>query len=172
MTVSSDGAVVLFCSRDALNLALGEDEQLALSFYRASTLLVTERLKNTNQKISGEISKSVKMATRLIEQVSTAGNLGQTQDPLQSVGSTIVSSMTDIVKSLLVMKKSNRAVDQTEISRLADKAKGFYYSDFPVFQSVSKQLKVIGQHLDNVNLILSHQQVLEVEEAMSLDDLS
>lgn len=172
VTVSSDGAEVLFCSRDALNLALGEDEQLALSFYRASTLLVTERLKNTNQKISGEISKSIKMATRLIEQVSTAGNLGQTQDPLQSVGSTIVSSMTDIVKSLLVMKKSNRAVDQTEISRLADKAKDFYYSDFPVFQSVSKQLKVIGQHLDNVNLILSHQQVLEVEEAMSLDDLS
>ena len=65
VTVSSDGAEVLFCSRDALNRALGEDEQLALSFYRASTLLVIERLKNTNQKISGEISKSVRMATRL-----------------------------------------------------------------------------------------------------------
>ena len=172
VTVSSDGAEVLFCSRDALNRALGEDEELALSFYRASTLLVIERLKNTNQKISGEISKSVRMATRLIEEVSTAGNLGQTQDQLQSVGSTIVSNMTDIVKSLLVMKESNRAVDPAEISRLADKAKDFYYSDFPVFQSMSKQLKVIGQHLDNVNLIRSHQQVLEVEEDMSLDDLS
>jgi len=172
VTVSSGEAEVLFCSRDALNLALGEDDELALSFYRASTLLVVERLKNTNQKISGEISKSVKMAARLIEEVSTAGNLGQTQDQLHTVGSTIVSSMTDIVKSLLVMKESNRAVDPVEISRLADKAKEFYYSDFPVFQSVSSQLKLIGQHLDNVNLILSHEQVQEVDEDMSLDDLS
>ena len=112
------------------------------------------------------------MATRLIEEVSTAGNLGQTQDQLQSVGSTIVFNMTDIVKSLLIMKESNRAVDPTEISQLADKEKDFYYSDFPVFQSMSKQLKVIGQHLDNVNLILSHEQVQEVEEDMSLDDLA
>ncbi|HIE86825.1 MAG: hypothetical protein ABGY43_20300 [bacterium] len=70
------------------------------------------------------------MATRLIEEVSTAGNLGQTQDQLQSVGSTIVSSMTDIVKSLLVMKESNPVVDPTEISRLADKVKDFYYTDY------------------------------------------
>ena len=80
--------------------------------------------------------------------------------------------MTDIVKSLMVLKESNRAVDPAEIARLADKAKDVYYSDFHVFEKVSKQLQVIGQHLDNVNLILSHQPVLEVEEDMSLDDLS
>jgi CRP-like cAMP-binding protein len=172
VAVSSDTAELLFCPRDALNLALSVDEKLAASFYRGSTIMVTERLKNTNRKISGEISKSINTATRLIEEVSTAGDLGQTQDELLNVGSSIVSSMTDIVKSLLVLKESNRAVDPVEIARLADKAKDIYYSDFHVFEKVSKQLKVIGQHLDNVNLILSHQPVLEVEEDMSLDDLS
>ena len=40
--------------------------------------------------------------------------------------------MTDIVKSLLVVKESNRVVGPTEISRLADKVKDFYYSDFSI----------------------------------------
>ena len=170
--VSSATAEMLFCPRDSLNLALTVDEALAASFYRGATLMVTDRLKNTTQKISGEISKSISTATRLIEEVSTAGDLGHTQDELLNVGSSIVSSMTDIVKSLLVLKESNREVDPAEIARLADKAKEVYYADFHVFEKVSKQLKVIGQHLDNVNRILSHQPVQAVEEDMDLDDLS
>lgn len=170
VTVSSDSAELLFCPRDALNLALQVDEKLAAGFYRGSTLMVADRLKNTNKKISGEISKSIKMATSLIEEISSAGDLGVAQGELESVGSQIVSGMTDIVKSLMVMKESNRAIQPMEITRLADKAKDIYYSDFQVFDRVNKQLNAMGQHLDNVNRILSNQDTLEVDEDMSLHD--
>ena len=172
VTVSSDNAEILFCPRDALNLALQLNEKLAAGFYRGSTLMVADRLKNTNKKISGEISISIKMATGLIEEISSAGDLGITQGELESVGSVIVSGMTDIVKKLLVLKDANRPVEPLEIAQLADKAKEIYYSDFQVFERVNKKLKTMGQHLDNVNRILSNQDVLEVDEDMSLHDLS
>ena len=172
VTVSTESAEVLFCPREALNLALAVDVLLAVGFYHGSTLLVVERLKNTNQKISGEISQSIKMATSLIEEISTSGHLGFTQDEIQVAGSTIVSGMTDIVKSLMVLKESEDPVPPEEIARLADSAKKIYYSDFQVFEKVSQQLQVLGQHLDNVKRILSQQEVVEVEDDHSLQDLS
>ena len=172
VTVSTESTEVLFCPREALNLALMVDELLAAGFYHGSTLLVTDRLKNTNQKISGEISESIKMATSLIEEISTSGHLGLTQDEIHAVGSTIVSGMTDIVKSLMVLKESEDPVPPEEIARLADSAKKIYYSDFQVFETVAQQLQVLGQHLDNVKRILSQQEVVEVEDDNSLQDLS
>lgn len=170
VTVSSENADLLFCARDSLNLALELDDQLAAGFYRGSTLLVSDRLKKTNDKIGGEISKSIKMATDLIAEISTAGDLGQTQEEFAHAGSMIVNNMTNIVKSLLVMKEAGRSVSPMEIARVADQAREIYYSDFSVFEHVNKRLKTMGQHLDNVNRILSNQDLIEVEEDLTLDE--
>ncbi|MBL6690616.1 MAG: cyclic nucleotide-binding domain-containing protein [Pseudomonadales bacterium] len=170
VTVSSDSADLLFCPRDALTLALQVDAKLAAGFYRGSTILVADRLKNTNQKISGEISKSIQMARDLIEDISSAGELGSAQAQFENAGSAIVTSMTNIVKRLLVLKGKNRDVTHKEITQIADQAKEIYYSDFAVFEKVNKQLKTLGQHLDNVNRVLSNQDLVEVDEDMSLDD--
>lgn len=168
--MSSDSADLLFCPRDALTLALQVDAKLAAGFYRGSTILVADRLKNTNQKISGEISKSIQMARDLIEDISSAGELGSAQAQFENAGSAIVTSMTNIVKRLLVLKGKNRDVTHKEITQIADQAKEIYYSDFAVFEKVNKQLKTLGQHLDNVNRVLSNQDLVEVDEDMSLDD--
>lgn len=170
VTVSSENADLLFCPRDALNLALELDEKLAAGFYRGSTLLVADRLKKTNDKIGGEISKSIKMAQDLIAEISTAGDLGQTHKEFQHAGSTIVNNMTQIVKSLLVMKESGRSVTSIEIAKVADQAKEIYYSDFSMFEQVNKRLKTLGQHLDNVNRILSNQDLVEVDEDLTLEE--
>lgn len=172
VTVSSDTVEVDFCPRSALMKALEDDELLAAGFYHGSALMVADRLRTTNQKISGEIAKSIKMASSLIQEISTSGNLGMTQQELQDAGSHIVSGMTDILKKLLVMKQSGEAVSHEEISRLADRAKDIYYSEFQVFENVHKQLKVLGQHLDNVSRVLSQQEMLEVEDDLALFDLS
>ncbi|MBO6702422.1 MAG: cyclic nucleotide-binding domain-containing protein [Pseudomonadales bacterium] len=170
VTVSSDTAELLFCPRDALNLALQVDAKLAAGFYRGSTILISDRLKNTNQKISDEIAKSIQMARDLIDDISSAGELGTTQAQFENAGSAIVSSMTNIVKHLLVLKEKNRPISQEEITEIADQAKDVYYSDFAVFEKVNKQLKTLGQHLDNVNRVLSNQELVAVDEDMSLDD--
>ena len=143
---------------------------LAAGFYHGSALLVAERLRTTNQKISGEIAKSIKMAGALIEEVSTSGNLGFTQQELQEAGTNIVSGMTDILKRLLVMKQSGEPIPPEEITELADSAREIYYSEFQVFEKVHKELQTIGKHLDNVTRILSSQEMLEVEEDMPLMD--
>lgn len=172
VTVSTDTAEVSFCPRQALMEALQNDELLAAGFYHGSALLVSDRLRTTNQKISGEIAKSIKMASELVEEISTSGNLGFAQQELQDAGSHIVSGMTDILKKLLAMKQAGESVSHEEIANLADRAREIYYSEFQVFGNVLKQLKVLGQHLDNVTRILSQQEMLEVEEDMSLFDLS
>ncbi len=170
VTVSTESAEVLFCPRDALNLALQLDETLAAGFYRGATLLVSDRLRNTNQKISGEIAKSIRMARDLIEEISTAGGLSDTQEDFQSAGSAIISSMTSIVKQLLVLKESNREISKEEIAGVANQAKQIYYSEFSVFDKVNKRLKALGQHLENVNRVLSDQELKPVDEDMSLDE--
>ncbi|MCB1645801.1 MAG: cyclic nucleotide-binding domain-containing protein [Pseudomonadales bacterium] len=172
VTVSTDTALLNFCPREALVQALSEDEQLAAGFYYGSALLVADRLRTTNQKIGGEIATSIRMAASLIEEVSNTGNLGLAQKELQTAGSQIVSGMTEIVKNLLVMKEMNTPVPHSDIARLADRAKDIYYSEFQVFNRVHEQLKVLGQHLDNVNRILSQQEVIQVEDDLSLFDLS
>ncbi len=171
VTVSSEQALLDFCPRAALVRALGEDELLAAGFYHGSALLVAGRLRTTNQKISGEIAKSIKMAGSLIEEISTLGNLGSAQQEIKLAGSHIVSGMTEILKGLLVMKQSGEPVSPDEIARLADRAKEIYYSDFQVFEKVHGQLTVLGQHLDNVTRLLRRQELLEVEEDFALDDL-
>ncbi len=171
VTVSSGSAELNVCPRESLTRALAEDEVLAAGFYHGSALLMADRLRTTNQKISGEISKSIKTATTLIEEISTSGNLGFAQKEIQSAGSSIISRMTDILKQLLVLKQSGQPVAPEDIAELADAAKEIYYSDFQVFETVQKQLKVLGQHLDNVSRILSQQEMLEVDEDMSLLDL-
>ena len=168
VTVASDNAQLSFCPRAALMDALAGDELLAAGFYHGSALLVAERLRTTNQKISGEIAKSMKMAGALIEEISTSGNLGFTQAALQEAGTNIVSGMTDILKKLLMMKQSGEAISHEEIAQLADSAKDIYYSEFQVFEKVHTQLQTLGSHLDNVTRILTQQEVLEVEEDMSL----
>lgn len=170
VTVATGSAKLNFCPRAELVKALGADELLAAGFYHGSALLVAERLRTTNQKIGGEIAKSMKMAGALIEEISTSGNLGFTQAALQEAGTNIVSGMTDILKRLLVLKQSGEAVSHEEISQLADSAKEIYYSEFQVFEKVHKQLQTLGGHLDNVTRILSQQDMLEVEEDMSLLD--
>jgi hypothetical protein len=134
--------------------------------------MMTARLRTTNNKISGEISKSIKMASSLIKEISSSGTLGFAQEEVFAAGSNIVSGMTDILKSLLVMKQTGESVSHTEIAQLADNAKEIYYSEFQVFGQVNNQLKVLGQHLDNVTRILSQQDVLTVEEDTLLLDLS
>ncbi len=171
MTVASDTAQLNFCPRASLLEALGKDELLAAGFYHGSALLVAERLRTTNQKISGEIAKSMKMASGLIEEISTSGNLGFAQQELQAAGTNIVTGMTDILKRLLMMKQSGQAISHEEISQLADSAKDIYYSEFQVFEKVHTQLQTLGNHLDNVTRILSQQEVLEVEEDMSPFDI-
>ncbi|MDA0979508.1 MAG: cyclic nucleotide-binding domain-containing protein, partial [Proteobacteria bacterium] len=171
VTVSSDQAVLNFCPRDLLVEALEKDELLAAGFYHGSALLVSNRLRTTNQKISGEIAQSIKMASSLIEEISTLGNLGTSQEEIKTAGSQIVSGMTAILKRLLVMKQAGQPVATSEIAELADKAKEIYYSDFQVFEKVHHQLTLLGQHLDNVTRLLSQQELLEVEEDFSLQEL-
>lgn len=171
VTVSSEQAVIDFCPRAALVRALEDDEVLAAGFYHGSALLVASRLRTTNQKISGEIAKSIKMASSLIEEISTLGNLGTAQKEIKTAGSHIVSGMTVILKGLLVMKESHEPIPPAEIARLADRAKEIYYTDFQVFEKVHSQLTVLGQHLDNVTRLLSQQELLEVEEDFALQDL-
>ncbi len=171
VTVSSDGARLSFCPRDALVSALDEDQVLAAGFYRGSALLVSQRLRSTNQKISGEIAKSIKMASALITEISTSGNLGFAQKEIETAGTNIVSGMTDILKRLLVLKQMGEDVPHEDIAHLADRAKAIYYSEFQVFEKVHKELKVLGQHLDNVTRVLSQQEMLEVDEDMALLDI-
>ncbi len=172
VSVKSQTAEMLFCPRDSLANALSEDQLLAAGFYRGSAQMMTDRLRTTNNKISGEISKSIKMAGSLINEVSSSGTLGFAQEEVLAAGSTIVSGMTQILKSLLVMKQSGESVSPEDIALLADNAKEIYYSEFQVFEKVNNQLKVLGQHLDNVTRILSQQDVLAVEEDTLLMDLS
>ena len=172
VSVSSETAEMLFCPRDSLASALLEDQLLAAGFYHGSARMMTERLRSTNNKISGEISKSIKMASTLISEVSNSGTLGSAQEEVVAAGTSIVSGMTEILKSLLVMKQTGETVSHEEITLLADNAKEIYYSEFQVFEKVNKQLKVLGQHLDNVTRILSQQDVLVVDEDTLLMDLS
>jgi len=171
VTVSSPSARLNFCPRKALVAALADDELLAAGFYHGSAILVAERLRTTNQKISGEISKSIKTASALIEEISTSGNLGFAQKEIKTAGSQIVSGMTEILKRLLVMKAGGESIPAEDIAVLADRAKSIYYSEFHVFEKVHTQLQVLGGHLDNVTRILNHQETLEVEGDMSLLDL-
>ena len=69
------------------------------------------------------------------------------------------------------MKQTGEPVASEDITRLADRAKEIYYSEFQVFERVHKQLQVLGQHLDNVTRALSQQELLEVDEDMTLFDL-
>lgn len=171
VTVASDNAELNFCPRAALVSALADDELLAAGFYHGSALLVAERLRTTNQKISGEIAKSMKMASALIEEISTSGNLGFAQQELQEAGTNIVTGMTDILKRLLMMKQSGEAISHEEIAQLADAAKDIYYSEFQVFEKVHRQLQTLGNHLDNVTRVLSQQEMLEVDEDMALFEI-
>lgn len=170
--VSSDVAQVEFCPRQALMEALKVHPLLAAGFYHGSALLISARLRTTNEKISGEIAKSIKMAKTLLVEVSASGHLGHAQQELHDAGTHIVSTMTGIVKSLLVMKQSGEQIDHEDISHLADSAKEIYYSDFHVFGNVHKQLQILGQHLDNVMRLLSQQEIVEVEDDLSLLDIS
>ncbi len=110
------------------------------------------------------------MARDLIEDISSAGELGSAQAQFENAGTAIVTGMTNIVKRLLVLKEKNREITPEEISQIADAAKEIYYSDFAVFEKVNKQLKALGQHLDNVNRVLSNQDLITVDEDMSLED--
>ena len=172
VSVSSKIAELQFCPREALAAALLDDQLLAAGFYHGSARMMTDRLRSTNNKISGEISKSIKMASSLIKEISNSGTLGFAQEEVFAAGSNIVSGMTEILKSLLVMKQTGGSVSHEDITLLADNAKEIYYSEFQIFGKVNNQLKVLGQHLDNVTRILSQQDVLTVEDDTLLLDLS
>lgn len=161
--VASPGAECLFCDTDALHKKLAEDKALAAGFYHGSALMMADRLKATNNKISGDIAKSINTAIDLVDDIASSRKLGLAQQDLNAAGSSIVSGMTDIVKSLLVMKQSEQPIPASEIARLADSAKDIYYSEFQVFDRIAQQLQVLGQHLDNVKRILNQQEADEIK---------
>ena len=69
------------------------------------------------------------------------------------------------------MKQSGEAIPHEEIAQLADSARDIYYSEFQVFEKVHTQLQTLGGHLDNVTRLLSQQEMLAVEEDMTLLDI-
>ena len=170
VSVKSITAELLFCPRDLLTKTLVEDELLAAGFYHGCAQMVAERLRTTNKKISSEIAKSINMASLLIQEISTSGNLGVAQEELITTGSSIVSGMTKILQDLLVMKQTGEPVPHEDIARLADSAREIYYSEFQVFEKVARQLQYLGQHLDNVSRILSQQDVIAVDDDVILSD--
>ncbi len=166
--VASASADFLFCKREVLDEALATDTTLAASFYHASTQMLSDRLKSTNNKISGEIAQSINTAMELVEEIASSRKLGVAQQEINAAGSSIVSGMTDIVKKLLVMKQSAEPIDPSDIAKLADSAKDIYYSEFQVFDRVAQQLQLLGQHLDNVKRTLNQQEVDDIEGDKSL----
>lgn len=170
VTVSTKSAELFYCPRESLASALAQDQSLAAGFYHGSALMMAHRLRGTNEKISGEIGKSIQMASELIEEVASTGMLESTQNEIQAAGSSIVSGMTGILKRLLAMKQTGEPVPHQDISHLADITKDLYYSEFQVFDRVYQQLQLLGQHLENVKRILSEQEVLEITGDGSLLD--
>jgi CRP-like cAMP-binding protein len=164
VTVSSAQAQILFCSREKLFEALQADSDLAAGFYHGSALMVADRLRSTNNKISGELSQSIKMATELVDEIGSSEELGSAQNDLQAAGSTIVSRMTTILKTLLTMKSSGEDVPHEKIVQLADSAKEIYYSEFQIFDRMHQQMQQLGDHLENVKRILTQQEDFELED--------
>ena len=168
--VESEKVELLFCRREELAALLEEDKSLSAGFYHGSALMVASRLRTTNQKISGEISDSIQMATDLIEDIASSRKLGTAQDDIHSAGTSIVTGMTGILKTLLAMKMKNEPVQPQEIAKLADSAKEIYYTEFPVFDRVHQQLQLLGEHLDNVKRVLGGQEVSDAEGDLTLSD--
>ncbi|MFT7213804.1 MAG: CRP-like cAMP-binding protein [Granulosicoccus sp.] len=170
VTVSTDHAELLLCPRSALTAAINEDELLAAGFYKGCSMLLAERLKSTNSKISDEIGKSTQLASALINEISSSGNLDLVTEELQSSGSNIVGGMTTILKRLLVMKEMGEPVQHQDIAALADKVKEIYYTEFQVFEKTHKQLGLLGSHLENIKRVLTQKETLEFEGDMELSD--
>lgn len=161
--VASDEAGFLYCEKGALVAALSADPEMAAGFYHGSALMMATRLKSTNNKISGEIAQTINDAIAQVDEITSSRKLGVAQEDINTAGMSIVSGMTDIVKSLLLMKQSEEPVPASDIARLADSAKDIYYSEFQVFDRVSQQLQLLGQHLDNVKRILNQQEAEEIK---------
>ena len=91
--VKSETLSYLFCDKETFMDTISRDREFGLGFFKGTSLMLSERLKVTNERIDQELTRGYERISTIMEELDTNSKIDQTKDSLDQTGSELVKKL-------------------------------------------------------------------------------
>lgn len=166
--VSSSTAEFLYCENSKLEQLISEDSVFAHGFYKSAAMMMSSRLRNSNDKINNEIAKGVISAAELIEELELDDKIQQTSERLDEAGYKIVSKLSVMLADVRELVQMDKDVPVDRIKEICKGIEAVYYGESQNFDRLSQEMQLIEQYFENLKRMIDGNRQLAVRGDSSL----
>lgn len=165
--VSSHTAEFLFCENAKLERLISEDSIFAHGFYKSAAMMMSSRLRNSNDKINNEIAKGVISAAQLIEDLELDEKIQQTSERLDEAGYNIVSKLSVMLTDIRELLQADE-IPVDKLRKVCKNLEEVYYGESQKFDRLTQEMQLIEQYFENLKRMIDGNRQLAVRGDSSL----
>ncbi len=159
--VATDEATLLFCPQHSFSEHLDNDLAFAEAFFRASSMMLSARLRSTNSLIETELDKGFELLQKAFKQDHILDKMEQTRGFLNETGSSLMTELQTLMPVI-----DNLAEKYPQLKDVFDKINDFHCNMLLTgqnFDRLSQQMDHMKQYLENLQQVLKRSQMKEIE---------
>ena len=169
LVVQSDSVRLLYCSKQDFKILLNENPNIASSFYKGASELLSQRLRNTNKRVVDKLYQAYEVINNLIEKSNLLKYLGKTRKEIDDTGSKIVGGVFEILPILEDVIKQEPS-KYGELEKATAKIEKILFNEAHNFDKISQELDIILQYFLNVCRFLKGEQLVNIRGDTHLFD--
>ena len=154
VVVSSESAVTLFCPKVKFNQLLEENPLFAKGFYQSASLMLSTRLRQTNEKVVREVGRAIKIMDQMFDESGLVNKIKQTQGELDEAGGSIMGKLMHVIP--LIERIADEAPEIGSLSLdLKHKIEDVFLIESQKFDRISQEMNLLMQYFENLKIVAS-----------------
>ncbi len=161
VVVSSDKARMMFCPSSKFEELINNNDDFAKGFYQSAAALVSQRLRQTNLKVVGEVQSALECIDKMFETSGLSKKILQTQGELDEAGGNIVSKLIQVMPLLDQVREVSPGSSDL-LQELQAKLEDIFLVESQKFDRISQELNLLVQYFENLKRVASGGVPLEI----------
>lgn len=151
--VETDEVRYLFCQRQTLLHEIEHNDRLSRDFFKAVAILMSERLRTTNEKMNSELRSGFSKIADLIDELDENSKIDQTRESLDQTGSHIVAKLRETIPQIEELE-SHHPEEYQEFEQVLNNLKEIMIEDAQSFDRICQKIDQLRQYFDNLKTII------------------
>ena len=152
--VESEKASFFLCERQVFLNEIEKNDKFCRDFYKGMALLISERLRHTNEKISTELKLGFSNISELINELDENSKIDQTRESLDKTGAHIVTKLMETMPKIEELKRLHPE-DDSKFETILKNLREIMMEDTQTFDRICQKIDQLKQYFDNLKTIVS-----------------
>ena len=169
--VESQSISYLQCQREIFLREIDQNDRFSRDFYKGVSLLMSERLRQTNEKMRSELREGFAKIVDLIQELEENSKIDQTRDSLDKTGSHIVSKIRETIPKIRELE-SHHPEEYQQFEEVLANLEEIMIEDAQSFDRICQKIDQLRQYFSNLKTIVRGAGVFEIRGDKKLFDES